>query len=186
MSRENLHEHGGREDAAGDTYNVIDKYTGRRVGEDLSLEKAAEAMKMTPARLSGLIEKNANGIGKNEVAGLWAIRQDSRKDARGKDPNDELTTVMRGTPERGVPIPAPKDPAERAAWEKAVAARRASGAGKFVGDASGDKENGKDVKSGGYNEEAVNNAISQAERRGGKVGGRERSLIHSLLKGRND
>lgn len=35
-----------------------------------------------------------------------------------------------------------------------------------------------------YNPSAVNQAITQSERRGGKVGGRERSMIHAVLKGR--
>jgi hypothetical protein len=47
---------------------------------------------------------------------------------------DELPIVQNATPERGVKIPPPADPAERAAWERGVARRQALGLGRFVGD----------------------------------------------------
>jgi hypothetical protein len=44
----------------------------------------------------------------------------------------------------------------------------------------------KEKEGGKYNQQAVERAIEQAERRGGKIGGEERRLIHALLKGRGD
>lgn len=52
-----------------------------------------------------------------------------------QDEDDGLTVVRKGTPERGVKIPPPKDPKERAAWEAGVKKREAEGRGRFVGDA---------------------------------------------------
>lgn len=64
------------------------------------------------------------------VAGIISFRQ--------ADPalmaDSDLPTIRRGTPERGVKIPPPSDPRERADWEAAVERRQAEGKGKYVGD----------------------------------------------------
>jgi len=57
-----------------------------------------------------------------------------RNGARGDV--DELTTVRAAGPaERGIKIPMPKDPKERAEYEAGIARRKAAGGGRFVGDA---------------------------------------------------
>jgi len=59
---------------------------------------------------------------------------------------------------------------------------RGSGAGPSVSQVKS-SVNGAPPEANQYNAKAVDDAIRHAERRGGKVGGKERRAIHGLLKG---
>ena len=88
-----------------------------------------------------------------------------KREVEGRDA-EELTSIRLGPKERGVKIPPPKGPKERAAWEAAVRKREAEGRGKYVGDDSGSIE----VRQSDYDKIQIGKTYSFGGRKGRVTG----------------